>query len=105
VAVAGSGNPGSTARISKGERMQPIIGEDLDEQIRRRAYEIWEESGRPEGMESQHWEQAAREIAASAVDQPSSGAAGTPERPQAAQRAAKAVGARQGSRRSAAKPD
>jgi hypothetical protein len=88
--------------------MQPIIGEDLEEQIRRRAYEIWEESGRPEGMESQHWEQAAREIAASAVDQPSGGdaggAAGTPQQPQAAQRAAKAVGARQGSRRSA-KPD
>ena len=85
--------------------MQPIIGEDLEEQIRRRAYEIWEESGRPEGMESEHWEQAAREIAASAVDQPSVGdTAGTPQQPQAAQRAAKAVGARQGSRRSA-KPD
>jgi hypothetical protein len=89
--------------------MQPINVAGLDEKIRRRAYEIWEESGRPEGMESQHWEQAAREIAASAVEQPSNGSsdetAATPQRPQAAQRAAKAVGARQGSRRSATKPD
>jgi hypothetical protein len=89
--------------------MQPINVEALDEQIRRRAYEIWEESGGPEGMESQHWEQAAREIAASAVEQPSNEAsddtAATPQKPQAAQRAAKAVGARQGSRKSATKLD
>jgi hypothetical protein len=80
--------------------MQPINIEGLDERIRRRAYEIWEESGRPEGMESQHWEQAAREIAASAVGQSSNEAsddtAATPQKPQAAQRAAKAVGVRQG---------
>ncbi len=83
--------------------------EGLDERIRRRAYEIWEESGRPEGMESQHWEQAAREIAASAAKQPSDGAshdtAATPQKPQAAQRAAKAVGARQGSKKPATKPE
>jgi hypothetical protein len=88
--------------------MQSMNVEGLDERIRRRAYEIWEESGRPEGMESQHWEQAAREIAASSVEQPSNGAsddtAATPQRPQAAQRAAKAVGARQGSKKPATNP-
>jgi hypothetical protein len=30
--------------------------------IRRRAYEIWEESGRAEGRESEHWEQVRREV-------------------------------------------
>jgi hypothetical protein len=35
---------------------------DKEERIRRRAYEIWEESGRAEGRESEHWEQARQEI-------------------------------------------
>jgi hypothetical protein len=34
------------------------------EQIRRRAYEIWEREGRPEGRESEHWRLAAEEISA-----------------------------------------
>lgn len=36
---------------------------DNDELIRRRAYEIWELEGRPEGQERRHWEQASREMA------------------------------------------
>ena len=32
------------------------------ERIRRRAYEIWEHEGRPEGRALAHWEQARREI-------------------------------------------
>lgn len=32
--------------------------------IRDRAYSIWEQEGRPEGRERQHWEQAAREVMA-----------------------------------------
>ncbi|WP_352669887.1 DUF2934 domain-containing protein [Mesorhizobium sp. M0166] len=35
--------------------------DDHDEHIRIRAYKIWEEAGRPDGLEKQHWEQAARE--------------------------------------------
>ncbi|MGH8019128.1 MAG: DUF2934 domain-containing protein [Opitutaceae bacterium] len=35
---------------------------DSDE-IGRRAYEIWESEGRPEGKEKQHWFQAAEELA------------------------------------------
>jgi hypothetical protein len=38
---------------------------ELETRIRQRAYAIWEQSGRPEGCERQHWEQAAREILAS----------------------------------------
>jgi len=32
------------------------------EAIRRRAYEIWEAEGRPEGREQEHWIQAQREL-------------------------------------------
>ena len=38
--------------------------DDRDEQIRRRAYEIWEALGRPEGGQQQHWAQAEAEILA-----------------------------------------
>jgi hypothetical protein len=36
--------------------------DDKEERIRRRAYEIWEESGRAEGRESEHWEQARQDV-------------------------------------------
>jgi len=39
------------------------MGADLYERIQRRAYEIWENEGRPEGAASRHWEQAADELA------------------------------------------
>jgi hypothetical protein len=35
-----------------------------DEQIRQRAYEIWEREGRPEGREADHWRMAAEELSA-----------------------------------------
>lgn len=35
-----------------------------EEQIRQRAYELWEAEGRPEGRHYEHWERAAREIEA-----------------------------------------
>lgn len=31
---------------------------DIERRIRERAYRIWEEEGRPEGREQEHWEQA-----------------------------------------------
>jgi hypothetical protein len=34
-----------------------------EEHIRRRAHEIWERQGRPEGRQEEHWAQACREIA------------------------------------------
>lgn len=37
--------------------------DDLENRIRRRAYQIWEREGRPEGRESDHWELASEEIA------------------------------------------
>lgn len=32
------------------------------QQIRARAYEIWENEGRPQGKEKEHWDQAEREF-------------------------------------------
>lgn len=54
-------------------RQQPTtnIGDGLDEQamadasydkIRRRAYDIWVDEGRPEGRQHEHWMQAEREV-------------------------------------------
>jgi Protein of unknown function (DUF2934) len=34
------------------------------ERIRRRAHEIWEREGRPEGRHEEHWTQARREVEA-----------------------------------------
>lgn len=39
------------------------MDKDIENRIRERAYEIWEEEGRPEGREAQHWQQAAAETA------------------------------------------
>ena len=35
---------------------------DRDARIRRRAHEIWEQEGRPEGLAAQHWDRAAQEL-------------------------------------------
>ncbi len=48
---AGSAN-GQSARTS---------GDDRERRVRDRAYEIWEQEGRPSGRESEHWAQAERE--------------------------------------------
>jgi hypothetical protein len=37
-------------------------GDERQEQIRRRAYELWEEAGSPTGREMDFWLQAEREI-------------------------------------------
>ncbi|MDM9627659.1 DUF2934 domain-containing protein [Rhizobium sp. S152] len=33
--------------------------EDLEQQQRERAYKIWEDEGRPEGRDLEHWDRAA----------------------------------------------
>jgi len=39
-----------------------------EEQIRIRAFEIWEQEGRPGGRHEQHWMAAEREIEQASVD-------------------------------------
>ncbi len=41
--------------------MQPTNRPD-DEQIKRRALELWEQRGRPEGHDAEFWTQAEREL-------------------------------------------
>jgi Protein of unknown function (DUF2934) len=41
---------------------------DRTERIRERAHRIWEEEGRPEGRESDHWSRAAAEVDAEGAD-------------------------------------
>jgi Protein of unknown function (DUF2934) len=42
----------------------------IEDRIRRRAHEIWEREGRPEGRREEHWAQARREIEAEGGSQP-----------------------------------
>ena len=39
-----------------------IVPINIDDEIRRRAYELWEENGREPGHEEEHWLSAEREI-------------------------------------------
>ena len=64
-----NGNPSSKQVISMSEATRKKVGAttptpDLEEQIRLRAYEIWEERGRLPGTEEEDWKQAEREIQA-----------------------------------------
>jgi hypothetical protein len=38
------------------------MSQDREEKIRQRAHRIWEEEGRPDGKESEHWQRAAQEV-------------------------------------------
>lgn len=40
----------------------PRYGQPRQEEIAARAYEIWDQAGRPEGMDIEHWTQAEREL-------------------------------------------
>ena len=42
------------------------MNQPRDNEIERRAYEIWERNGRPEGREEEHWRQAEQELAGGA---------------------------------------
>lgn len=52
-------------------------GNELDK-IRERAHTIWEEEGRPEGKDVEHWERARKEVLGDAVG---SGAGSPPKKP------------------------
>ncbi|WP_083656372.1 DUF2934 domain-containing protein [Mongoliimonas terrestris] len=38
------------------------MDEETEERVQRRAYEIWEAEGRPEGRAPEHWDQACRDM-------------------------------------------
>ncbi|CAO3413803.1 DUF2934 domain-containing protein [Azospirillum doebereinerae] len=41
--------------------MEHSLGPD-DPRVRARAYDLWDQAGRPDGRHLEHWQQAAREI-------------------------------------------
>jgi hypothetical protein len=44
------------------------MSEDREERIRARAHLIWEQEGRPQGRDKEHWDRAAKEIDAEGAD-------------------------------------
>ena len=60
-------SPESISEFREVRRTQPdarknILPINLDEEIRRRAYELWEQHGRVSGQEDEHWLRAEREV-------------------------------------------
>jgi hypothetical protein len=51
-----------------------------EDRIRRRAYEIWEQEGRPHGRDWDHWTRAAQEIEKEGVAPEAANSAGSPAR-------------------------
>jgi hypothetical protein len=49
-------------RTTTPESRKNIVPINLDEEIRRRAYELWEENGRESGRDEQYWLTAEREV-------------------------------------------
>jgi hypothetical protein len=76
---------------------------DRDEELRNRAYRIWESEGRPEGMEAEHWARAERELAAEAAN--GSAAAVAPAETPASAGPMPAAPARRSRTKPAATPD
>jgi hypothetical protein len=57
--TAAKAAPPIAARQPAGRRPS----DDLERRIQQRAYELWENEGRPQGREQDHWQQAEREVA------------------------------------------
>lgn len=54
----------ATAGSAKAPAQKPgrrRAADDREQRVRNRAYDIWEQEGRPSGREREHWEQAERE--------------------------------------------
>ncbi len=63
---AGAEGPSEGSASVRGavDRPAPTLDDDLHDAIARRAYEIYERNGRPEGRDAEHWRQAEAEIRA-----------------------------------------
>jgi len=71
------------ALARRGLAMEPTMPGTLEQRIRARAHQIWEQEGRPQGREHDHWEKA--RILVSIEDDKSSLKPVEPERPESAQ--------------------
>ncbi len=61
--VAKTAPPRSSARTAAAKLADGRPLDDVERLIQQRAYELWENEGRPQGREQEHWQQAEREIA------------------------------------------
>ena len=52
--------------------------DEYRDRVERRAYELWERDGRPEGQRDRHWAEAERQVAAEAAGQQTGGAGSAP---------------------------
>jgi Protein of unknown function (DUF2934) len=50
-------------RAASKDKASTTAGADLHERIRQRAYELWEQDGRPEGQAEHYWYRAEAEVA------------------------------------------
>jgi len=57
-----SPEPVADFRKAQPEARKNIVPINLEDEIRRRAYELWEQHGRVEGHENEHWLLAEREV-------------------------------------------
>jgi hypothetical protein len=62
--------PGKRDAIEPQQNAARDMEADRQDRIRRRAYQIWEEEGWPEGRQVEHWTRAEREAAESAGPDP-----------------------------------
>ena len=58
-----------------GASLPPLDHQAYQDEVKRRAYELWEAAGRPQGHDLVHWLVAEREVAARSLDQGESGSA------------------------------
>jgi len=58
-----SNPPAHSAPSSGGpKRPEDMAGVPDEDEIRRRAYELWEADGRPDGRDEEYWHRAEREL-------------------------------------------
>ena len=62
--------PANSATLSGAAQPAPSDSdaEPREQKIRRRAYELWEQDGRPAGRDDDYWHRAEREIDAESAD-------------------------------------
>jgi len=58
------------------------MSDDLEDRIKRRAHQIWEEEGRPDGRHDEHWMRALEEFADEPVVLPGGATSAPPEQSQ-----------------------
>ncbi len=54
--------PNRLKTLSPNGQVSMLVGHEVEEHIRRRAYEIYEQRGREEGRHLEHWLQAEQEL-------------------------------------------